>query len=87
MLKELPYLKKVTTAIPPTEDPPGIVDSLNTLANQTGCDLLWSLRQIRQPRAGPSDSHNHRIPFDLGTPQQRFRLLERFLQDEATHDD
>jgi Tfp pilus assembly protein PilO len=40
VLKELPYLKKVTTAIPPTEDPPGIVDSLNTLANQTGCDLL-----------------------------------------------
>jgi Tfp pilus assembly protein PilO len=39
VLKELPYLKKVTTAIPPTEDPPGIVDSLNTLANQTGCDL------------------------------------------------
>jgi Tfp pilus assembly protein PilO len=38
--KELPYLKKVTTAIPPTEDPPGIVDSLNTLANKTGCDLL-----------------------------------------------
>jgi Tfp pilus assembly protein PilO len=40
VLKELPYLKKVTTAIPPTEDPPGIVDSLNTLANKTGCDLL-----------------------------------------------
>jgi Tfp pilus assembly protein PilO len=40
VLKELPYLKKVTAAIPPTEDPPGIVDSLNTLANQTGCDLL-----------------------------------------------
>ena len=35
-----PYLKKVTAAIPPTEDPPGIVDSLNTLANKTGCDLL-----------------------------------------------
>jgi Tfp pilus assembly protein PilO len=40
VLHELPYLKKVTTAIPPTEDPPGIVDSLNTLANTTGCDLL-----------------------------------------------
>jgi Tfp pilus assembly protein PilO len=40
VLKELPYLKKVTAAIPPTEDPPGIVDSLNTLANKTGCDLL-----------------------------------------------
>ena len=37
---ELPYLKMVTAAIPPTEDPPGIVDSLNTLANKTGCDLL-----------------------------------------------
>jgi len=37
--KELPYLKKVETAIPPTEDPPGIVDELNTLANQTGCTL------------------------------------------------
>jgi Tfp pilus assembly protein PilO len=40
VLRELPYLKKVTTAIPPTEDPPGIVDSLNTLASKTGCDLL-----------------------------------------------
>src|ERR1019366_8240736 len=40
VLRELPYLKKVTAAIPPTEDPPGIVDSLNTLANKTGCDLL-----------------------------------------------
>jgi len=40
VLKELPYLKKVTAAIPPTEDPPGIVDNLNTLANQTSCDLL-----------------------------------------------
>jgi Tfp pilus assembly protein PilO len=40
VLRELPYLKKVRAAIPPTEDPPGIVDSLNTLANQTGCDLL-----------------------------------------------
>ena len=38
--KELPFLQKVTAAIPPTEDPPGIVDSLNTLANKTGCDLL-----------------------------------------------
>ena len=37
---ELPYLKMVTAAIPPTEDPPGIVASLNTLANKTGCDLL-----------------------------------------------
>jgi len=37
--KELPYLLKVTTAIPPTEDPPGIVDELNALANQTGCTL------------------------------------------------
>ena len=40
VLRELPYLKKVTAAIPPTEDPPGIVDSLNTLADKTGCDLL-----------------------------------------------
>jgi Tfp pilus assembly protein PilO len=40
VLSELPYLKKVRAAIPETEDPPGIVDSLNSLANQTGCDLL-----------------------------------------------
>ena len=40
VLRELPYLKKVTAAIPPTEDPPGIVDSLDTLANKTRCDLL-----------------------------------------------
>ncbi|MGA3216871.1 MAG: type 4a pilus biogenesis protein PilO [Acidimicrobiales bacterium] len=40
VLRELPYLKKVQTAIPPTEDPPGIVDSLNNLATATNCDLL-----------------------------------------------
>ena len=40
VLSELPYLKEVRAAIPQTEDPPGIVDSLNSLANQTGCDLL-----------------------------------------------
>lgn len=40
VLSELPYLKKVTSAIPPTEDAPGIVDNLNNLANKTGCDLL-----------------------------------------------
>lgn len=54
VLKELPYLKKVTTAIPPTEDPPGIVDSLNTLANQTNCNLL---------SVTPADS-----PVPSGTP-------------------
>jgi Tfp pilus assembly protein PilO len=39
VLQELPYLKKVTTAIPPTVDPPGIVDQLYTLAVKTGCKL------------------------------------------------
>lgn len=39
VLKELPYLKKVTAAIPPTEDPPGIVDEINTLAQKTQCNL------------------------------------------------
>lgn len=38
--KELPYLKQVTTAIPPVMDPPGIVDQLNTLANTTHTKLL-----------------------------------------------
>lgn len=54
VLHELPYLKKVITAIPPTEDPPGIVDSLNTLANKTSCDLL---------SVTPAD-----IPNPSGTP-------------------
>jgi hypothetical protein len=45
VLRELPYLKKVTTAIPPTEDPPGIVDSLNTLANKTGATSCQSPRR------------------------------------------
>ena len=40
VLKELPYLKKVTAAIPPTEDPPGIVDQLDALAIMTHCKLL-----------------------------------------------
>jgi Tfp pilus assembly protein PilO len=39
VLKELPYLQKVTTAIPPTEDPPNIVDQLSTLADKTHCKL------------------------------------------------
>jgi Tfp pilus assembly protein PilO len=40
VLHDLPYLKIVTTAIPPIEDPGGIVNSLNTLAKKTDCDLL-----------------------------------------------
>jgi len=39
VIRELPYLKKVTAAIPPIMDPPGIVDELNTLANTTHCKL------------------------------------------------
>ena len=34
VLHDLPYLKIVTTAIPPIEDPGGIVNSLNTLAKK-----------------------------------------------------
>src|SRR5271165_2399549 len=40
VIRELPYLKKVTTAIPPVMDPPGIVDQLDALALTTHCKLL-----------------------------------------------
>jgi type IV pilus assembly protein PilO len=40
VLREIPYLKKIEAAIPSAEDPPGIVDSLNSLARKTDCDLL-----------------------------------------------
>ncbi len=53
VLTELPYLKKVTTAIPPTENPPNIVDQLNSLANKTHCDLL-SVVPADTPSAGGS---------------------------------
>ena len=39
VLQELPYLKKVTTAIPPTPDQAGIVVQLSNLADDTGCKL------------------------------------------------
>jgi Tfp pilus assembly protein PilO len=79
VLKELPYLRKVTTAIPPTEDPPGIVDSLNTLANQTGCDLL-SVTPANYPSAsGIAGLSTISVTFSVtGAHRNLFAFLTKF---------
>jgi len=79
VLRELPYLKKVTTAIPPTEDPPGIVDSLNSLANQTGCDLL-SVAPANSPSpSAVADLSDISVSFSVsGTHQNVFAFLTDF---------
>ena len=88
VLKELPYLKKVTTAIPPTEDPPGIVDSLNTLANQTSCDLLAvTPADTPSPSGTPGLSVISVSVSVSGIHGNLFSFLRRLLQDEAPDDD
>jgi Tfp pilus assembly protein PilO len=79
VLKELPYLKMVTTAIPPTEDPPGIVDSLNTLANKTGCDLL-SVTPANYPSpSGAAGLSTIAVQFSIsGLHKNVFAFLTRF---------
>jgi len=71
---ELPYLKMVTAAIPPTEDPPGIVDSLNTLANKTGCDLLSVTPANFPSRAGQLASQ---LSVSLSRLQEATRTSSR----------
>jgi Tfp pilus assembly protein PilO len=79
VIKELPYLKKVTTAIPPTEDPPGIVDSLNTLANKTGCDLLSVTPADTPSPSGVSGLSDISVSFSLsGTHKDVFAFLKGF---------
>ncbi len=79
VLSELPYLKKVMTAIPPTEDPPGIVDSLNTLANQTGCDLLSVTPADTPSPSGVAGLSDISVSFSLsGTHKDVFAFLKSF---------
>ncbi|MGA2527562.1 MAG: type 4a pilus biogenesis protein PilO [Acidimicrobiales bacterium] len=81
VLKELPFLKKVTTAIPPTEDPPGIVDSLNTLANQTGCNLSSVTPADSPTPSGTPGLSNISVTFALsGTHSDVFSFLNRFYK-------
>jgi Tfp pilus assembly protein PilO len=78
-LRELPYLKKVTTAIPPTEDPPGIVDSLNTLANKTGCDLLSVTPANLPSPSGVAGLSDITVTFSItGSHKQVFAFLRGF---------
>jgi Tfp pilus assembly protein PilO len=79
VLSELPYLKKVTTAIPPVEDPPGIVDSLNTLANKTGCDLLSVTPANFPSPSGVAGLSNISVTFSLsGLHKNLFTFLTDF---------
>ncbi len=79
VLSELPYLKKVSTAIPPTEDPPGIVDSLNTLANQTGCDLLSVTPADTPTPSGTTGLSTINVTLSVsGTHSEVFAFLNGF---------
>lgn len=79
VLSELPYLKKVTTAIPPTEDPPGIVDSLNNLANTTGCDLLTVTPADTPSPSGAAGLSVITVSFSIsGTHSHVFAFLTNF---------
>jgi len=81
VLKELPYLKKVTTAIPPTEDPPGIVDSLNTLADKTGCDLLSVTPADTPSASGVTGLSEISVSFSIsGTHKNVFAFLSKFYK-------
>ena len=69
----------MTTAIPPTEDPPGIVDSLNTLANKTGCDLLSVTPADTPSPSGVSGLSDISVSFSLsGTHKDVFAFLKSF---------
>jgi len=79
VLHELPYLKKVTAAIPPTEDPPGIVDSLNTLANKTGCDLLSVTPANFPSPSGTAGLSDISVTFSVtGSHKNIFAFLKDF---------
>ncbi|MGO9583522.1 MAG: type 4a pilus biogenesis protein PilO [Acidimicrobiales bacterium] len=79
VLRELPYLKKVTTAIPPTEDPPGIVDSLNNLATATGCDLLSVTPADSPSPSGVAGLSNISVSFSIaGGHKNVFQFLKGF---------
>ncbi len=81
VLKELPFLKKVTTAIPPTEDPPGIVDSLNTLATKTGCDLLSVTPADTPSASGVTGLSDISVSFSIsGSHKNVFAFLSGFYK-------
>jgi Tfp pilus assembly protein PilO len=79
VLRELPYLKKVSSAIPPTEDPPGIVDSLNNLATATNCDLLSVTPEDSPSPSGISGLSDISVTFQVsGSHSDVFRFLKGF---------
>jgi Tfp pilus assembly protein PilO len=81
VLSELPYLKKVSAAIPPIEDPPGIVDSLNTLANNTGCDLLSVTPADSPSPSGVAGLSTISVSFSIsGTHSNVFAFLSGFYK-------
>jgi Tfp pilus assembly protein PilO len=79
VLSELPFLKKVTEAIPQTPDPPGIVDSLNTLSNKTGCDLLSVTPADAPVASGVVGLSDIPVSFTIsGTHKNVFAFLKGF---------
>ena len=86
--RELPYLRKVTAAIPPTEDPPGHSRFAQHPREQDGLRSL-----VSHPGELPEPQRRHR-PFGrtchflgLGNPQEPVCLLEELLRNDTAHDD
>ena len=87
VLQELPYLKKVTTAIPPNADQPDIVNQLSTLANDTGCSLgTVSPADTADRERDAGTVHHSRLFHAHRHAQERFPVLERLLQTTAADD-
>ena len=79
VLSELPFLKKVTKAIPPTPDPPGIVDSLSTLSDKTSCDLLSVTPADTPVGSGVAGLSDIPVSFTIsGTHENVFAFLKGF---------
>ena len=79
--KELPYLKKVTTAIPPNVDQPEIVNELNVLANDTGCKLGSVNPADTVAPSGTTGLSTISVDFGLsGTHKNVFRFLNDFYK-------
>ena len=79
VLQELPYLKKVATAIPPTMDPPGIVDELSNLATKTHCILVGVTPSDTTSPSGTAGLAVIPVSFSLtGTHQNVFIFLNDF---------
>jgi len=79
VLKELPFLKQVTTAIPPIQDPGGIINELYALATKTHCDLLSVVPSDAPSPSGTVGLSEIPVSFSLsGTHKNVFVFLTDF---------